>query len=471
MGRRREPSPDELRAEQTKEIDDAIAAGKTELDFRTKFQDIAQRVGEITTLTKLTLRCPAFPDEVCRLTALQHLSIDSNDWPEMPEDIGNLVNLERLYAYHNKFKKLPDSFGNLEKLNHAVLWQNQLTTLPKSIGKLKNLRELEIKWNPLRTLPDEINGLESLLELDAQSTELSQLPEDLSGMKKLHRVILGQGKLETFPRGLLTLPALVSLSLAENQLTELPDDIDRLKMLRHLKLKENPLASLPASLFTLPLTALNVKQCQLKELPRAIADLPLVSLGVWGNPFTNLPDEIQRMTAMDIFDHLGFKHPRVIEGDVPPPAELAALVAKHKATFETFVRDSRDKDRAKRLVAFFTGKQHQVPGIESDSDWHELGNLDEDVLPAYGEWSFIERRILAFMVQAWHFQYPGYDYYKGWAEHLFRWAKSQLDAEPAESTLFSELARDVLAQGLDEELFVRSALDELPEGILRADKT
>jgi hypothetical protein len=51
---------------------------------------------------------------------------------------------------------------------------------------------------------------------------------------------------------------------------------------------------------------------------------------VSGNPFTDLPDEIQYKTAMDIFEHLGFKQPRVIEGDLPPPAELAALVAKHK---------------------------------------------------------------------------------------------------------------------------------------------
>lgn len=469
MGRR-EPSEADLRAEQNKVIDDAIAAGKTELAFKTKFQDIARRIGEVTTLTRLTLKCPEFPDEVCALVNLQSLSIEGNGWKSMPDAIGNLTKLESLHAYSNELAKLPDSFGNLERLSKAVLWSNKLTTLPKTIGKLKNLRELEIKWNPIKSLPDEINGLEALLELDAASTELSELPQDLSGMKKLHRVIFDQGNFKSFPLGLTTLPALVSLALAENQLKELPDEIARIKTLRHLKLKENPLTSLPDALFTLPLEALNIKQCKLKELPRGVADLPLISLGVWGNPFTNLPDEIQRMTAVDIYEHLGFKQPRTIEGDLPAKDEVAAIVAKRKVAFEKWVRDSRDRDRAKKLFEFFVGKTHRLPGTDSDGDWHELGSLDE-VLPAYAEWSFVERRILAFMVQAWFFQYPGFDYYKGWGEQLFGWAKKQLADEPADSTMFSDLAKDVLAQGLDEARFVRSALHELDEGILRADKT
>lgn len=469
MGRRRESSEDEKRAEQNKEIDDAIAAGKTDFDLRTEFKDVARRIGEITTLTRLTLHAPEFPAEIGKLTALKSLTVEGNDWSTMPDEIGNLVNLESLHAYSNKFKKLPDSFGNLAKLTTCVIWSNELTALPKTIGKLKNLRELEIKWNPIKELPDEINGLESLLELDANSTHLSDLPDDLSGMKKLHRVILSQSKFKQFPRALFTLPALVSLDLAENQIKELPDDIGRMTKLRHLKVKENPIAKLPDSLFSIPLTALNLKQCKLKKLPRQVADLPLISLGVWGNPFDDLPDEIQRMTAMDIYAHLGFKKPRVIEGDVP--ADAAALVAKHKVVFEKFVRDSRDRDRAKKLVEFFTGKRNELPGIDSDSDWHELASLDYDVLPDYAQWSFIEHRILAFMAQAWYFQYPGFDYYKGWAEHLFRWMKQQLDAEPADSTMFSDIAKRLMAEGLDEELFLRSALNELPEGILRPDKT
>lgn len=471
MGRRREPTEQELRAEQNKEIDEAVAEGKTELDLRTKFQDIAERVGEITTLTKLTLKCPAFPKSIGRLTALESLSIDGNEWPVMPDEIGNLVKLERLYAYSNAFTKLPDSFGNLERLSQATLWENKLTTLPRTIGKLKNLRELEIKWNPLKSLPAEINGLESLTELDANSTELSDLPADLSGMRKLHRVILGDGKFKSFPRGLFTLPALVSLDLAGNQIKSLPDDIGQLKTLRHLKLKENPLKTLPASLFSLPLTALNVKQCEMTELPRGVADLPLVSLSVWGNPFKNLPDEIQRLTQTDIYKHLGFRTPRTIDGDVPPPDELAKIVASHKVAFEKFVRGSRNKDRAKRLVDFFTGKKHELPGIDSDSDWHELASLDEDVFPPYEQWSFVERRMLAFMVQAWYFQYPGYDYYKGWAEHFFRWLKVQLADEGPDSSLFSSVAKEVLDHGIDEDAFVRGALRELPEAILREDKT
>jgi Leucine-rich repeat (LRR) protein len=470
MGRRREPTEQELRAEQTKEIDEAVAERKTELDLRTKFQDIAQRVGEITTLKKLTLKSPAFPKEIGRLTALESLSIDGNEWPVMPDEIGNLVRLEHLYAYSNAFTKLPDSFGNLERLIKAVLWQNKLTTLPRTIGKLKNLRELELKWNPLKSLPAEINGLESLTELDARSTELSALPGDLSGMRKLHRVILGEGKFKSFPRGLFTLPALVSLDLAENQIKSLPDDIGQLKTLRHLKLKQNPLETLPAALFSLPLTALNVKQCEMTELPRGVADLPLVSLGVWGNPFKDLPDEIQRLTPTDIYKHLGWKAPRTIEGDVPPPDELAKIIANHKVGFEKFVRDSRDKDRAKGLVDFFTGKKHELPGIDSDSDWHSLGNLDENVFARHAEWSFVERRVLAFMVQAWYFQYPGYDYYKGWAEQFFGWLKVQLADEGPDSSLFSAVAKEVVGQGIAEDAFLRGALRELPGSILREDK-
>ena len=470
MGRRREPTEDELRAEQNKEIDDAIEEGKTDFDLKTKLQDVAARVGSIKTLTKLTIHCPSFPKEIGQLTALESLSIESNDWPSMPEEIGNLVNLETLYAYHNKFPKLPESFGNLVKLRKAVLWQNMLTTLPKSIGKLVNLQELEIKWNPMKSWPDEIAKLEALEEIDAHSMELTDVPADLSGMKKLHRLVLAQNKFKTFPKGLLTLPALVELDLSRNGLVELPEDITRIKTLRELKVKENPLKTLPKTLFSLPLAALNVKQCKLTELPPEVANPPLIGLDVWGNPFKNLPDEIQRQTPSDILAHLGYRKPRVIEGDVPPPEERKAIVAKYKVGFEKFLRGSRDRERTGKILAFFQGTANEVPGV-AVKDMHEFNEWLDEVFQPYAAWTFVERRMLAFMAQGWRYKYPGFDYFKGWGEQLYRWLKAQIAEESQGSMLFSDVAREVIAQGVGEDEFLVGALRELDESILREDKS
>ncbi len=468
MGRRREPTEDELRAEQNKEIDVAIEEGKTELDLRTKLQDVAVRACSIKTLTKLTLKCPSFPKEIGQLTALESLSIDGNDWTSMPEEIGNLVNLGTLYAYHNKFPSLPESFGNLVKLRKAVLWQNKLTTLPKSIGKLAKLQELEIKWNPMKSWPAEIGKLEALEEIDAHSMELSDLPADLSGMRKLHRLVLGGNQFETFPKGLLTLPALVELDLSDNGLAELPEDITRIKTLRELKVKENPLKTLPKTLFSLPLTALNVKQCKLTELPPEVAHPPLIGLDVWGNPFKNLPDEIQRQTPIDILSHLGFKKRRVVEGDLPPPDERKAIVAKYKVGFEKFLRGGRDRERTSKIIAFFQGTTNEVPGV-AVKDNHVFSTWLTEVFQPYHAWTFVERRMLAFMAQGWRYKYPGFDYSHGWGEQLYRWLKEQIEEEPKGSTLFSDVAREVIAQGVGEDELLAGALRELDESILRKD--
>jgi hypothetical protein len=56
MGKRREPSAEELIAEQRAVVKDALETGKTELDLRTESLDVVREACAIKTLKKLTLR-------------------------------------------------------------------------------------------------------------------------------------------------------------------------------------------------------------------------------------------------------------------------------------------------------------------------------------------------------------------------------------------------------------------------------
>ena len=471
MGKRREPTEEEKIAEQRALIKDALETGKTELDLRTESMDVLREACAIKTLKKLTLhlgKLATLPKEIGQLTQLESLHIDNNELASLPDEIGALERVHTFYAYHNKFKKLPETFGGMKSLKKLVLWQNELTSLPKSFGDLKKLTECEIKWNKITELPDSIAGLESLEELDARSNKLSLLPKDLSGMKKLRRLDIGENEFSVFPAGLFTLPALVELDLSETKLKELPEDISRLAKLSELNIEQNKIKELPKKIFSMPLVSLKMNQNQLTALPKELAEMPtLAELEIYGNPMKGVDDELARKSKNEIFQALGLWKPRVV---APPPAdpEKTSVLKKRATALEKFQREAKRRGGEKlvKLIAFLNGKSDEVPAPALDDEYH-LSALTEALAP-YREWSFVDRRMLAFMTQdAWRFKHPGQDYFSGFDEGVFRWLEPQIEEEPEGSTLFADVAKEIQAFGVTERTILQGALHRMHEKLMK----
>jgi len=473
MGKRREPSAEELLAEQRAAIAEAIEQGKTELDLRTESIEIVREACAITTLKKLTLRLgtlAALPAEIGQLVGLESLHIDNNELTSLPEEIGALVNVHTFYAYHNKLTALPESFGEMRSLRKLVIWKNELTTLPRSFGKLTKLVDLELKWNELTALPDEFAGLASLEELTLASNKLTTLPADLSGLVKLRRLCLETNKLATFPAGLLTLPALVELELKNNGLRALPDDIDRIATLRELDVEDNELERLPARLWSLPLASLKAAENKLTAVPEALARMPsLFELELHDNPIEDLPDGLLRRSKSELLAHFGWWQPK--PNRIPAPDDRAAIVKRYKTQLENFTRAAKkayrfDRDRLPVILAFITGETDVVPaGHFEDSE--RIGELVE-VLAPYRDWSFVDRRILAFITQeSWRYKNPGYDYFRGYDEAVYRWLAEQMKSEEPGSTLAADVFGELVAEGVPELELVLGALRHLSDELMR----
>jgi hypothetical protein len=474
MGKKREPTEAEKLEAQRALVRDALETGKTELDLRTESMDVLREACAIKTLTKLTLKTgklTSLPKEIGQLEALESFHIDGNELTSLPDEIGTLERVHTFYAYSNKLKALPETFGRLKSLKKLVVWQNALTSLPKSFGDLKKLTECEIKWNKIGELPDSINGLESLEELDARSNKLSDLPKDLSGMKKLRRLDIGENEFSALPAGLFTLPALVELDISENALKELPADIDRLKKLSELNIEQNKIKELPKKIFSLPLVSLKMNQNQLASLPQELAQMPaLAELEIWGNPIKGVDDELARKGKNEIFQALGLWKPRVV-APAPRDPERTTELKKRATALEKFQREAKRRGGEKlvKLVAFLNGKGDEVPAPALDDEYH-LSAITQ-VLAPFPEWSFVDRRIVAFITQdAWRFKQPGQDYFSGFDENFFQWLEPQIKEEKDGGSLFADVAKEVLAFGIAESTYLAGALQRMNEALMVEDK-
>lgn len=82
----------------------------------------------------------------------------------IPADIGKLSKLQGLYLQGNNFTGLPSSLVNLTSLNILSLGQNTIHgSLPPNLGNCRNLLELNLSHNNLcGSIPPEIMNLSSI---------------------------------------------------------------------------------------------------------------------------------------------------------------------------------------------------------------------------------------------------------------------------------------------------------------------
>jgi Leucine-rich repeat (LRR) protein len=229
----------------------------------------------------------SLPDEICQLTNLEVLSVESNLLKKLPE-LGAMRSLTTLVAYDNKIQVAPRNLpASLETID---LSRNDLTSLSGSnVCSIAALKTLDLSSNRLVELPrfrsprleelavadnrlESLSPLEDLPELrvlDASRNALRALPFSIGALSQLCEVHLRNNHLESLPPSLGMCQHLRMLDVSDNKLESVPEELGLIPALTHLKLRHNSLNWVPATLSHLP---------HLQELDlvnnRRIANLP-----------------------------------------------------------------------------------------------------------------------------------------------------------------------------------------------------
>lgn len=164
------------------------------------------RMPSVVLLHNCSLQGPLSP-QLCRLSSLTALFLNSNQITVVPEGIGNLSSLIEL-----------------------SLSSNQITTVPDAIGRLTNLAILEMRTNQIAVVPDAIGRLSNLKELDFYANQITAFPNTIGNLSNLTRLSLSANRISTVPDAISSLSNLTELDLRWNSLTE--EELKRIQAIK-----------------------------------------------------------------------------------------------------------------------------------------------------------------------------------------------------------------------------------------------
>ncbi|WP_203914298.1 COR domain-containing protein [Rhizocola hellebori] len=252
---------------------------------------------DVVALSVLHGEFTRFPDIVCELTALKHLSISGCNVKSIPSTISKLRDLRQLTLSDCGLSEIPMSIADMENLLeldlggnqlalgphlelpfnliYLSLWGNNFTQMPESIASMRDLRSLFLSsrgstpegrsaatQRPMPSGPDSMNfimarsgarqAIESLPEwlfhscrrldwLDLSGNALHRIPREISELRSLRVLLLGGNAINEAPVELFDLPNLRELELSDNRLTLLHSQIRPRRQLKYLGLEGNPL--------------------------------------------------------------------------------------------------------------------------------------------------------------------------------------------------------------------------------------
>jgi Leucine-rich repeat (LRR) protein len=273
---------------------------------------------EITTLSKLRrldLRYMTsdFPEVVCDLGALEHLSLAFLGGCMVPLGIGRLSALRSLKL--EGVTELPETVRDLKALESLTVRAFAVTWLPEGIDNLTRLRSLDLGMTGLTSLPGPVCRLSGLVHLDISDTFIDELPHDITNLARLqtlnfskpyehHDAAKYATRVKQIPQSWTELRELRTLDLAHQAIMDVSNNVREWTRLEELDLSYNRMDELPEELLGIPgLKRVHLGFNQLAELPEGI--------GVWSeleelilidNPLTTLPDTL-----------LGLKHLRLLD--------------------------------------------------------------------------------------------------------------------------------------------------------------
>ncbi|KAG5087700.1 hypothetical protein JHK86_000312 [Glycine max] len=216
-----------------------------------EFPEIKDTMENLAVLKLDRTAIKILPSSLCRLVALEELSLDS------------CASLETI----------PSSIGDLSKLYTLdLIYCRSLETFPSSIFKLK-LTKLDLSGcSKLRTFPEILEPAQTFAQVNLTRTAIKELPLSFGNLVQLQTLRLNMcTDLESLPNSIVNLKLLSVLDCSRcAKLTKIPSDIGRLSLLRELSLSESGIVNLPESIAHLSsLELLDLSECKkLERIPR-----------------------------------------------------------------------------------------------------------------------------------------------------------------------------------------------------------
>ena len=409
--------------------------------------------------------------EICKIKTLTKLILKDSKMVNMPGEIANLKDLEELeIKCQTELESVHENIGLLKELKSLDIVDANLPDLFKGIGKLTNLGRLKLKRSKIEQIPEEIGGLKNLRTLDLTANRIKSLPESIGGLKSLIWLELGENALEELPDTIGALEDLENLNLSENELEELPDSIGDLENLEDLNMENNRLRSIPESIGRLEsLEFLNLSDNELTTLPESMmAFEDMEDIYIDGNNL-DLPDTAE--TIPEILAHLnGASEPEKPEARTYEPDEaerdlsdeekerIAASYADRIKQFERDAHGTRSKKEA--ILNFITAKTDSIPMAEK-KDYLDFDGIVK-VLTSLDEWTFVDRRILAYMTgEDWYWKKGGH--YRGFYSNFYKWANKGLKANPRN---FDGFLAELKRNNREDDEIIEQCIGKLHEIIL-----
>jgi Leucine-rich repeat (LRR) protein len=88
------------------------------------------------------------PEQLGNLTALEVISVKSNELDLLPQSIVQCTALKKINFQDNHLRRLPQELGTLPQLEVLSVAANSMKTLPYSLGFTKTLKEFIVSPLP-----------------------------------------------------------------------------------------------------------------------------------------------------------------------------------------------------------------------------------------------------------------------------------------------------------------------------------
>lgn len=305
-----------------------------ELVLSDPFAGLTEKIGELTSLKKLSLETNSIPKSIRSLKKLEELVIlgpsDGGSFhydsfenigylenlkilyigygvPNIPLSFKNLTKLEKLNVHFNRGEALNDVFSSMHYLEEVNLFsssQNRVSiSFPESFGNLEKLVTLKINSINIQNVDVCLRNLKSLESLTILESDLDVLPSSIGNSIKLKTVLLSNNQIKKLPAEINKLEDLVSLELSDNLLTALPD-ISNMGQLRSLLLSKNKLSQLPKSIGkNITIENLDLSYNEISYLPEEISNITyLSSLNLANNKLKKLPENVGRFLFLNYLE-------------------------------------------------------------------------------------------------------------------------------------------------------------------------
>ncbi|KAG4403111.1 hypothetical protein AAZX31_01G032000 [Glycine max] len=215
------------------------------------------------------------PSSLCRLVALEVLSLDSCASLEtIPSSIGDLSKLCKLgLTYCESLETFPSSIFKLKLTKLDLSRCSKLRTFPEILEPAQTFAHVNLTGTAIKELPFSFGNLVHLQTLRLNMcTNLESLPNSIFKLKLTKLDLSRCSKLRTFPEILEPAQTFAHVNLTGTAIKELPFSFGNLVHLQTLRLNMcTDLESLPNSIVKLKLTELDLSGCsKLRTFPEIL---------------------------------------------------------------------------------------------------------------------------------------------------------------------------------------------------------